>query len=134
MVTEAYRRLEIPATVQSFFRQMAPQYRQANLIICRAGATTVAEVTALGKAVIFIPFPFAADDHQTLNANTMARQGAAEIILEKDLDPKDLGQKIEYFASHPEALKVMSSKAAQLGHPDAAKRIVDDCYELINEN
>ena len=134
MVTEAYRRLEIPATVQSFFRQMAPQYKQADLIICRAGATTVAEVTALGKAVIFIPFPFAADDHQTLNADTMAREGAAEIILEKDLDPGLLGQKIEYYASHPEALKAMSSKAQQLGHPDAAKQIVDDCYELINEN
>jgi UDP-N-acetylglucosamine--N-acetylmuramyl-(pentapeptide) pyrophosphoryl-undecaprenol N-acetylglucosamine transferase len=134
MVTDAYRRLEIPAKVQSFFRQMAPLYKQADLIICRAGATTVAEVTALGKAVIFIPFPFAADDHQALNANTMARQGAAEIILEKDLNPRDLGQKIEYFASHPEALKAMSSKAAQLGHPDAAKRIVDDCYELVKSS
>ena len=134
MVKDAYRRLEIPAKVQSFFRQMAPLYKQADLIICRAGATTVAEVTALGKAVIFIPFPFAADDHQALNANTMARQGAAEIILEKDLNPRDLGQKIEYYASHPEALKAMSSKAAQLGHPDAAKRIVDDCYELVKSS
>ena len=132
MVAEAYRRLEIPATVQSFFRQMAPLYKQADLIICRAGATTVAEVTALGKAVIFIPFPFAADDHQTLNANTMAGQGAAEIIHEKDLHPGDLGQKIDYYASHPEALKAMSSKAAQLGHPDAARRIVDDCYDLVS--
>jgi UDP-N-acetylglucosamine--N-acetylmuramyl-(pentapeptide) pyrophosphoryl-undecaprenol N-acetylglucosamine transferase len=134
MVTEAYRRLEISAKVQSFFRQMAPLYKQADLIICRAGATTVAEVTALGKAVIFIPFPFAADDHQALNAKTMARQGAAEIILEKDLNPRDLGQKIQYYASHPEALKAMSSKAAQLGHPDAAKRIVDDCYELVKSS
>ena len=131
MVTDAYRRLEIPAKVQSFFRQMAPLYKQADLIICRAGATTVAEVTALGKAVIFIPFPFAADDHQALNANTMARQSAAEIILEKDLNPRDLGQKIEYYASHPEALKAMSSRAAQLGHPDAAKTIVDECYRLL---
>jgi len=130
-VTDAYRRLEIPATVQSFFRQMGPQYKQADLIICRAGATTVAEVTALGKAVIFIPFPFAADDHQTLNADTMARQGAAEIILEKDLNPRALGRKIEYYASHPEALKAMSSKAEQLGHPDAAKTIVEDCYRLL---
>ena len=64
----------------------------------------------------------------------LAREGAAEIILEKDLDPGLLGQKIEYYASHPEALKAMSSKAQQLGHPDAAKQIVDDCYELINEN
>jgi UDP-N-acetylglucosamine--N-acetylmuramyl-(pentapeptide) pyrophosphoryl-undecaprenol N-acetylglucosamine transferase len=131
IVKEAYRRLDIPATVQSFFRQMAPLYKQADLIICRAGATTVAEVTALGKAVIFIPFPFAADDHQALNADTLAREGAAEMILEKDLNARVLSQKIEYYASHPQALSAMATKAAQLGHPDAAKRIVDDCCELI---
>ena len=131
MIKEAYQRLDIPAKVQSFFRHMAPLYHQADLIICRAGATTVAEVTALGKAVIFIPFPFAADDHQALNADSLAREGAAETILEKDLNAKALGQKIEYYASHPEALEAMSSKAEQLGHPDAAKRIVDDCYKII---
>lgn len=131
MVKEAYRRLDIPATVQAFFRQMAPRYKQADLIICRAGATTVAEVTALGKAVIFIPFPFAADDHQALNADTLTREGAAETILEKDLNAMALSQKIEYYASHPQALKAMSSKAKQLGHPDAAQAIVDDCYRLL---
>ncbi len=134
MVKEAYRRLDIPATVQSFFRQMAPQYKQADLIICRAGATTVAEVTALGKAVIFIPFPFAADDHQALNADTLAREGAAEMILEKDLNARALGQKIEYYASHPQALAAMATNAAQRGHPDAAKRIVDDCYDLVKSS
>ena len=131
MVKEAYQRLGFEARVQSFFRQMAPHYKQADLIICRAGATTVAEVTALGKAVVFIPFPFAADDHQALNAETLSREGAAEMILEKDLDARSLGQKIEYYASHPQALKAISSKAKQLGHPDAAKVIVDDCYKLI---
>ena len=131
MVKDAYRRQNIPATVQSFFKQMAPHYRRADLIICRAGATTVAEVTALGKAVIFIPFPFAADDHQALNADTLAREGAAEMILEKDLSARALGQKIEYYATHPQALEAMSSKAKQLGHPDAAKAIVEDCYKLL---
>jgi len=130
-VNGAYQRLGIAARVQSFFRHMAPLYKQADLIICRAGATTVAEVTALGKAVVFIPFPFAADDHQALNADTLARDGAAEMILEKDLNARDLGQKIEYYASHPKALEAMAAKAGQLGHPAAAKRIVDDCYQLI---
>jgi UDP-N-acetylglucosamine--N-acetylmuramyl-(pentapeptide) pyrophosphoryl-undecaprenol N-acetylglucosamine transferase len=130
-VNAAYQRLGIAARVQSFFRHMAPLYKQADLIICRAGATTVAEVTALGKAVVFIPFPFAADDHQALNADTLARDGAAEMILEKDLNARDLGQKIEYYASHPEALEAMAAKAGQLGHPAAAERIVDDCYQLI---
>jgi UDP-N-acetylglucosamine--N-acetylmuramyl-(pentapeptide) pyrophosphoryl-undecaprenol N-acetylglucosamine transferase len=130
-IKAAYQRAGIAARVQSFFRHMAPLYKQADLIICRAGATTVAEVTALGKAVIFIPFPFAADNHQALNADTLAREGAAEMILEKDLNAGVLGQKIEYYASHPEALEAMATKAGKLGHPAAAKRIVDDCYQLI---
>jgi UDP-N-acetylglucosamine--N-acetylmuramyl-(pentapeptide) pyrophosphoryl-undecaprenol N-acetylglucosamine transferase len=134
MVTEAYQRRDIPARVQSFFRHMAPLYKQADLIICRAGATTVAELTALGKAAIFIPFPFAADDHQVLNAETLAREGAAEIILEKDLNARALGQKIEYYASQPQALEAMAAKAGRLGHPDAAQIIVDDCYQLVESS
>jgi UDP-N-acetylglucosamine--N-acetylmuramyl-(pentapeptide) pyrophosphoryl-undecaprenol N-acetylglucosamine transferase len=131
-VTAAYQREGIAARVQSFFRHMAPLYKQADLMICRAGATTVAEVTAVGKAVIFIPFPFAADNHQALNADTLAKEGAAEMILEKDLNARDLGQKIDYYASHPEALEAMAAKAGQLGHPAAAKKIVDDCYDLVS--
>jgi UDP-N-acetylglucosamine--N-acetylmuramyl-(pentapeptide) pyrophosphoryl-undecaprenol N-acetylglucosamine transferase len=130
-VSAAYRNRNIAARVQSFFRHMAPLYKQADLIICRAGATTVAEVTAMGKAVIFIPFPFATEDHQALNAGTLAREGAAEIILEKDLSATVLSQKIDYYAAHPQALEAMAARAAQLGHPDAAKQIVDDCYELV---
>jgi UDP-N-acetylglucosamine--N-acetylmuramyl-(pentapeptide) pyrophosphoryl-undecaprenol N-acetylglucosamine transferase len=133
-VNAAYQRLGIAARVQSFFRHMAPLYKQADLIICRAGATTVAEVTALGKAVVFIPFAFAADNHQARNADTLAREDAAEMILEKDLDARDLAQKVEYYASHPEALEAMAAKAGHLGHPAAAKKIVDDCYELVESS
>jgi UDP-N-acetylglucosamine--N-acetylmuramyl-(pentapeptide) pyrophosphoryl-undecaprenol N-acetylglucosamine transferase len=134
MVAEAYRRQNVAARVQAFFRHMGPLYKQADLIICRAGATTVAEVTAMGKAVIFIPFPFAADDHQTLNAATLADRGAAELVHEKDMNAGDLAQKIEYYAAHPQALEAMAAKAGRLGHPDAARHIVDDCYQLLNEN
>ena len=131
VVSMAYEKRNIAAKVQSFFRDMAPLYKQADLIICRAGATTVAEVTAMGKAVIFIPFPFAADDHQALNAGTLAREGAAEIILQKDLSAALLSQKIEYYVAHPQDLEAMAAKAAQLGRPDAAQAIVDDCYSLL---
>ncbi len=134
MVSEAYRSENVTAKVQSFFRHMGPLYKQADLIICRAGATTVAEVTAMGKAVIFIPFPFAADDHQTLNAATLADKGAAEMVHEKDINASALAQKIEYYASHPQALKTMAQKAGRLGHPDAAQRIVDDCYQLVESS
>jgi UDP-N-acetylglucosamine--N-acetylmuramyl-(pentapeptide) pyrophosphoryl-undecaprenol N-acetylglucosamine transferase len=110
---------------------MAAQYRQADLIICRAGATTVAEITALGKAAIFIPFPYAADNHQMLNAADLAKDGAAEIIVEKELNSKLLSQKIEHYRDHPQALEDMAARARRYGKPEAAKNIVDDCYRLL---
>lgn len=132
MVGEAYRRHQIGCTVQPFFDNMAELYSRTDLLICRAGATTVAEITALGKAVIFIPFPFAADDHQVFNARSLTDKGAAEMIDEKDLNGKILSEKIAYYAAHPAALNDMAAKARRLGKPDAAKLIVDDCYELIS--
>ena len=131
-VKEAYRRNNIQCTVQSFFDIMAELYSRADLLICRAGATTVAEITALGKAVIFIPFPYAADNHQVLNAGTLAEDGAAEMIIEKDLNGKVLSEKINNYAAHPAELKNMSARAKQLGKPDAARNIVDDCYRLLD--
>ena len=131
-VKEAYRRNNIQCTVQSFFDIMAELYSRSDLLICRAGATTVAEITALGKAVIFIPFPYAADNHQVLNAGTLAEDGAAEMIIEKDLNGKVLSEKINNYAAHPAELKNMSARAKQLGKPDAAKNIVDDCYRILD--
>ena len=81
-VNDAYRRNGMRCTVQSFFDNMAELYSRADLLICRAGATTVAEITALGKAVIFIPFPHAADNHQALNAAMLSDEAAAEMIDE----------------------------------------------------
>ena len=130
-VKESYRRNHIRCTVQSFFDNMAELYSRADLLICRAGATTVAEITALGKAVIFIPFPYAADNHQVLNAGTLAENGAAEMIIEKDLSGQILSKKIAYYSSHKEALNVMAAKARRFGNPDAARNILDDCYRLL---
>lgn len=131
MMKTTYAGSRAKCTVKAFFRDMARQYRAADLVICRAGATTVAEVTALGKPVIFIPFPFAADDHQRLNAESLVRQGAAEMILERDLDGKKLAQRIQHYAAAPEELARMSARTARLGRPEAAKAIVDDIYELL---
>ena len=133
-VKSAYRRNNIQCTVQSFFDHMAEQYSRADLLICRAGATTVAEITALGKAAIFIPFPYAADNHQVLNAGSLSDKGAAEMILENDLSAENLSEKIAYYAAHREALNDMAARAGGLGNPDAAKNIVDDCYELVNKS
>ncbi len=130
-VSDAYCRKSVSATTQSFFDDMAARYHQADLIICRAGATTVAEITALGKAAIFIPFPHAADNHQMLNAADLAKDGAAEIIVEKDLSGQLLCERIEHYMDHPESLEDMAARAGRHGNPEAATHIVDDCYRLV---
>ena len=130
-VKKAYMKNGISCMVKPFFDDMARQYHNADLVVCRAGATTVAEVAVMGKAVIFIPYPFAADNHQVLNAGSLENAGAAEMILQKDLTGRRLAERIEHYASSPEALKAMASRAKSIGRPDAAEFIVDDCYRLI---
>lgn len=130
-VRSAYGARDVAATTEAFFVDMASRYRAADLVICRAGATTVAEVTAMGKPAIFVPFPFAADDHQRLNARSLVDQGAAEMILEKDLTGELLAERISYYAEHREELSTMAERARAFGKPDAARRIVEDCYELL---
>ncbi len=98
MVKNAYAEHGFSYTVKPFFDDMAEQYQKADIMICRAGATTVAEVTAIGKSAIFIPYPFAADNHQVLNAQTLADTGAAEMILQKNLTGEILVKRIEYYA------------------------------------
>ena len=133
-VRAAYAAQGVNAVVAAFFDDMDSRYRQADLIICRAGATTVAEITAVGKAALFIPFPFAADDHQRLNAEALAAQGAAEMIEEKHLTAADLAERIDRFANDRTALDRMAYQARKHGRPEAARLIVDDCYTFITGN
>jgi UDP-N-acetylglucosamine--N-acetylmuramyl-(pentapeptide) pyrophosphoryl-undecaprenol N-acetylglucosamine transferase len=130
-VAEAYLRQGIRAEVAPFFEHMAPRYREADLIICRSGATTVAEISALGKAAIFIPFPHAADNHQVLNARALADAGAAEMILEDNLSGPLLARRMEHYAANPQALSKMEHTARRYGRPEAAQFIVTDCYSLL---
>jgi len=130
-VKEAYRSEGLSATVQAFFEDMDRQYRQADLVICRAGATTVAELTVAGKAVIFVPFPFAADNHQSLNARALESAGAAEVIEQKELTAEGLAQRINYYAFNRQDLTVMAQRARAFGKPEAARVIVDDMVELM---
>lgn len=133
VVQAAYQARDIDATVKPFFNDMARRYAQADLIVCRAGATTVAEVTAIGKSVIFIPFPFAADNHQVINARTLAEAGAAEMIEQKDLNGRLLAEKITYYRSHPDRLQAMAAKSEGFGKKDAAEFIVTECYALMEK-
>ncbi|MEA1947600.1 MAG: undecaprenyldiphospho-muramoylpentapeptide beta-N-acetylglucosaminyltransferase, partial [Thermodesulfobacteriota bacterium] len=130
-VKNAYELYGMSCRVQAFFNDMDRQYQKADLVICRAGATTVAEIKAIGKGAIFIPFPFAADNHQFLNARSLEKVGAAEMILEKDLNGKALAERINFYASNPDMLRQMASRAKDLCRTDAAAVIVDDCYKLV---
>lgn len=130
-VKNAYMRKGFKADVRAFINDMAQQYKNADLVICRSGATTVAEITALGKSTIFIPFPHAADNHQALNAKSMVDAGAAEMILEGVLEGKLLARRIEHYAANPEIVLNMGNLAKKHGKPDAAAFIVNDCYSLL---
>ncbi len=130
-VTDAYETRGFTAEVTPFIMDMAGAYRRADLLLCRAGATTIAEITAGGKASILIPFPFAVNDHQTRNAEVLSRAGAAEVIAEKDLSGPLLASLVERLYRTPEAVRKMAASAAKMGNPNAAKDIVDACLVLL---
>jgi UDP-N-acetylglucosamine--N-acetylmuramyl-(pentapeptide) pyrophosphoryl-undecaprenol N-acetylglucosamine transferase len=130
-VAAAYRERGFAAQVTPFIKDMAAVFRQADLLICRAGATSIAEITAGGKAAILIPFPFAVNDHQTRNAEHLTRAGAAKMMAEKDANGPKLAGLIEWFYRHPEDVRKMESAAAKLGNRWAARDIVDACLALV---
>ncbi len=130
-VKNSYDRAGMRADVRAFFDDMTSLYRQADLLVCRAGATTVAELTVLGKAALFIPFPYAADNHQEKNAQAMVDRGAAIMIRQKELSGVKLAGRIKSLADNPAGLAEMSKHAVQMGKPKAAESIVDDCYRLM---
>ena len=130
VVREAYRENGVQAEVAAFFDGMGRRYAEAGLVVCRSGATTLAEVTVVGKGSILIPYPYAADDHQRLNAQALVERGAAEMILERELKGVDLIERIDRLVDEPAALSAMADRARELGQPGAAKAIVDDLYDL----
>jgi UDP-N-acetylglucosamine--N-acetylmuramyl-(pentapeptide) pyrophosphoryl-undecaprenol N-acetylglucosamine transferase len=129
-VAAAYRRHGLRASVQPFFDDMPRRYREADLVIARAGASTLAEITAVGRAAILVPYPHAAEDHQTFNARALERAGAAEVIAERGLDGAALAGRIAHYADNRRALEEMAAAARGLGRPEAAGAIVAVCREL----
>ncbi|MBU2055129.1 MAG: undecaprenyldiphospho-muramoylpentapeptide beta-N-acetylglucosaminyltransferase [Proteobacteria bacterium] len=132
-VAGAYRKRGFEAKVSPFITDMAAAYREADLLVCRAGATSIAEITAAGKAAILIPFPFAAGDHQTRNAEVLAAAGAAEMMPEGSLNGPRLAEAIERICRDPGAVRKMEAAAAALGNRRAAADIVDACLEMVRE-
>jgi UDP-N-acetylglucosamine--N-acetylmuramyl-(pentapeptide) pyrophosphoryl-undecaprenol N-acetylglucosamine transferase len=117
----------------AFIDDMAKAYGEADLLVCRAGATTIAELTVCKKPAILVPFPFAADDHQTVNASSLVKAGAAICIQEKDLSGAQLAKEIRALAGDREQLKRMSRQSGLFGRPEAAREIADVCVELCSK-
>lgn len=125
-VSAAYESLGIGARVVPFISDMAAEYERADLVICRAGATTIAEVTAMGKACLFIPFPHAVDDHQRKNAEALLGKSACFMLLERELTGERLAETITRLAGDRELVRRTGELAFGMAHLDAAAIIVNE--------
>jgi UDP-N-acetylglucosamine--N-acetylmuramyl-(pentapeptide) pyrophosphoryl-undecaprenol N-acetylglucosamine transferase len=119
------------AIVAPYFHDMAGLFQKADLIISRAGATTIAELIAARKASLLIPFAQAADNHQLINAGELENVQGAELLQEKDFTPGLLAQRIQFYADHKETLGVMGQNLVRLRTEKVAEKIVDLCLELM---
>jgi UDP-N-acetylglucosamine--N-acetylmuramyl-(pentapeptide) pyrophosphoryl-undecaprenol N-acetylglucosamine transferase len=124
-VQAAYQQAGVSAEVDRFIYDMPGYFARADLILCRSGASTVAEIAAAAKPAIFVPFPRAADDHQRRNAEALERVGAAVVLEETRLDEVWLVDTVCTLLEEPGRLERMSRAARSLAHPDAAKDIVE---------
>jgi len=124
----AYARAGVEAECVAFIDDMARRYATADLVICRSGATTVAELAAVGLGSILVPFPHAADDHQVDNARVLSDRGAAELILQSDLTPQRLADWIAQATR--QRLLTMAIAARGLRKADAARRVAETCIAV----
>jgi len=130
MVESAYRESGFTAHVSPFIYEMADAYATADLVVCRSGALTLAELTALGKPAVLIPYPYAADNHQELNARSVEKVGAALVLLDKDASGERLAGIISGLLDDPDTLRGMSARSRSLGRPDAARKVLEICREV----
>lgn len=132
MVKVAYEQAGVHATVAAFFTDMAEVYGKCDLLVSRAGATTLAELAVLGKPAVLIPYPFAADDHQYRNGCYYADSGGAVVLVERELTAGKLAETLAGLAGDRGRMAEMAVAMRALGRPDAAERIVDSCLEIMN--
>ena len=126
----AYQQAGLSAEVSPFITDMPAVFARADLMLCRSGASTVAEITAAGKPAVFVPFPRAADDHQRVNAQALERAGAAVVVEETKLERVWLADTIAALLGDPGRLQRMSAAARSLAHPDAARDIAEMAARL----
>jgi UDP-N-acetylglucosamine--N-acetylmuramyl-(pentapeptide) pyrophosphoryl-undecaprenol N-acetylglucosamine transferase len=132
MVRDAYLRAGVSARAEAFFDLVAGEMKAADLVICRAGATTLAELAASGRPAVLVPFPSATDDHQRKNANVLAAAGAVVVIDERELSGAKLSEVVDRLLADRTRLQEMSLAMRTFARPDAASRIVDRIVELAN--
>lgn len=127
VLNENYRKAGVAAETRAFVEDMAATYAWADLVICRAGALTVAELSAAGVASVLVPFPHAVDDHQTHNARYLSENGAAVLLPQQDMTPQKLAQLMQEYDR--EALFAMAQRARALGKPQATAAVAAICKE-----
>ena len=132
-VAQAYAQQGFSARVAAFFQDMGPLYAKAHLVICRSGAGTLTELAAVGRAAICVPYPFAAGDHQTKNAQSFSSAGAAFLVPDNQMDGPRAAAILRQFVEHPHRLGEMEKKAAGLARPQAAREIAGRCLALMKE-
>jgi len=130
-VAAGYAATRLRAEVLAFEPDMPRRYREADLALCRSGAMTLAELAMAGLPALLVPYPFAADDHQTANARALSDAGAAVLLPAKTLTPDDVLRELRALSANPERLRAMSDAASKQARPDAAERIVDACAALL---
>jgi UDP-N-acetylglucosamine--N-acetylmuramyl-(pentapeptide) pyrophosphoryl-undecaprenol N-acetylglucosamine transferase len=134
IVNKQYEKIKFPCDIRPFIDDMAVQYKKASLVICRAGATTLAEVTACGKMSVLIPFPHAAHNHQEKNARILEAANAGELVLDKELSGPRIAESILQAMAEPERLEEMKKNSYKLGDRDATEKVRLICMELLEEN
>ncbi len=130
-IQDAYARAGIEADVRPYIKEMAQAMEEADLVIARAGATTVAELTAAGRGSILVPFPQAIHDHQTLNAKALEKAGAAVVVRQSELTGAKLAALVRELLGAEERLASMADAARRLGRPGAASEIADLAVRLM---
>lgn len=131
-VQGAYHRAGFKAAVSAFIDDMGGAYRQAGLVVCRAGASTLAELTAFGKPSFLIPYPYAANNHQEVNALSLEKAGAAKVFRQASLKPENLAKEIKSLYADQSALKNMAGRSLARGKANATALITEECLKMIS--
>lgn len=132
-VRAEYEKHRVHAEVHGFIDDMASAYAAADLVICRAGASTLAELALVGVPAVLIPYPFAADNHQQRNAESWLHEGAAEMILDRDLNPANLCETVLRLVRNPDRFRAMADNARRLARPEAAEAVARVCEEVAGQ-